>query len=653
MRNVFLLLIFCFSVTGIAQDYQKLNSMKREIIVSPKDTQLIANLYTEVVKLNRNTDADSIFTYFSFLLDVSSKVHHERVVGNICAYFGNYYNGTGDYTKALTYLFASERAYLGINADDKLPDIYSTIGNTYMGLQNSKEQLNYFSKAFDLAVKNNIISAKARSAGGMASYYGGIKNYLEAVKWNDIAVQAFKEQKNYIGYCIALSNGSALYLELNFPDKARADLKIAERYLDSASLNYASFVCYKAIGDMLYKQKKYTEALVYFKKCLNLMIQDKAIHNISETYLTLSQTAYQAKLYKESTDYLNLHIQFKDSIFNETSSKQLLEVQEKYETDKKNVEISLLNKENDLTRSELDRKKIFTYSAVGFTILLLILFIFVIKSNIRKNKTNSLLEKQKVIIEEKQREIVDSINYAKRIQYTFLANSEKMKQLLPQHFVFFQPKDIVSGDFYWMAQAGGFMYFAVCDCTGHGVPGAFMSLLNSNFLHEAINEKSILDPAEVLNYVREKIITALDGGKDGMDTILIRLPDNFSNQTNSVIPMQFASANNKLVIAQNNTLVEFPTDKMPVGQGENMHSFTSTEIELKKGDTLYLYTDGYPDQFGGPKGKKFKYKALNELLTSISVDPLEVQKQKLQTDFDKWKGDMEQVDDVCVVGIRI
>jgi serine phosphatase RsbU (regulator of sigma subunit) len=283
----------------------------------------------------------------------------------------------------------------------------------------------------------------------------------------------------------------------------------------------------------------------------------------------------------------------------------------------------------------------------------LILFVFVIKSNIQKNKTNNLLEKQNVVIEEKQKEIVDSINYAKRIQYTFLANSEMLKELLPQHFVFFQPKDIVSGDFYWMAHKNGFIYLAVCDCTGHGVPGAFMSLLNSNFLNEAINEKSITHPAEVLNYVRQKLIEALDGGKDGMDTLLIKLPDDFSKMGSTGIKMEFASANNKLVLIRKGMLHEFTTDKMPVGKGELMLPFSSQTVELYKDDILYLYTDGYPDQFGGPKGKKFKYKGLNNLLLSSSLLPLNEQSHLLAQTFTNWKGDLEQVDDVCLIGLKL
>jgi serine phosphatase RsbU (regulator of sigma subunit) len=253
-----------------------------------------------------------------------------------------------------------------------------------------------------------------------------------------------------------------------------------------------------------------------------------------------------------------------------------------------------------------------------------------------------------------QKETIDSINYAKRIQYALLANNELLKASLTQHFVMFKPKDIVSGDFYWATEHQGKFYLAVCDSTGHGVPGAFMSLLNIGFLSEAIKENNIEKPNEILNYVRKRLIESIgnNGQQDGMDGILICF-DNRSSPPKIV----YSAANNAPVLISNNNLgtecVELPKDKMPVGEGEKKDSFTLHTINIQKGDTLYLYTDGYADQFGGPKGKKFKYKNLNELLLSVSGLPFDEQGQQLLAVFENWKGALEQVDDVCVIGIKL
>jgi ligand-binding sensor domain-containing protein/serine phosphatase RsbU (regulator of sigma subunit) len=268
---------------------------------------------------------------------------------------------------------------------------------------------------------------------------------------------------------------------------------------------------------------------------------------------------------------------------------------------------------------------------------------------------------QKKTIEEKQKEIVDSINYAKRIQFTLLAHEKVLKKHFDDHFILFEPKDIVSGDFYWATKAmfsaeaknnKELFYLAVCDSTGHGVPGAFMSLLNISFLNEAINEKHIHEPHAILNYVRERLVTSVsrDGAKDGMDGILLCFESD-SERTNYKIT--YAAGNNAPVLFSGGQLIEQPFNKMPIGKGEKSEQFELHEVTAKKGDVLYLYTDGFADQFGGPKGKKFKYKQLNELLLNNANGRMADQKKILAKALNDWKGDFEQVDDVCIVGIRL
>jgi ligand-binding sensor domain-containing protein/serine phosphatase RsbU (regulator of sigma subunit) len=268
---------------------------------------------------------------------------------------------------------------------------------------------------------------------------------------------------------------------------------------------------------------------------------------------------------------------------------------------------------------------------------------------------------QKKTIEEKQKEIVDSINYAKRIQFTLLAHEKVLKKHFVDHFILFQPKDIVSGDFYWATKAmfsaeaknnKELFYLAVCDSTGHGVPGAFMSLLNISFLNEAINEKHIHEPNAILNYVRERLVTSVsrEGAKDGMDGILLCFE---SDNEHTNYKITYAAGNNAPVLFSNGELTEQPFNKMPIGKGEKNEMFQLYEVNAKKGDVLYLYTDGFADQFGGPKGKKFKYKQLNELLLNNATGSMDEQKKILSKALNDWKGDFEQVDDICLIGIKI
>ncbi|HQQ95548.1 MAG TPA: SpoIIE family protein phosphatase [Bacteroidia bacterium] len=262
-------------------------------------------------------------------------------------------------------------------------------------------------------------------------------------------------------------------------------------------------------------------------------------------------------------------------------------------------------------------------------------------------RQKSEIELQHAELSLKNNEILDSINYASRIQFTLLANRELMRKTLPKHFVFYQPKAIVSGDYFWLAEKAEFVFLAVCDSTGHGVPGAFMSLLNISYLNEAISQKNMLEPGEIFSYVRSKLIDQIsgDGQKDGFDGILIRIKKGTGR-------ICYAAANNSPLFLRDNNLVELERDRMPVGISEQMKAFRQFEIECESGDELYLYTDGFADQFGGPKGKKFKYKQLNDLLNTLYGTACEEQERVLRTSFEAWKGKLEQVDDVCVIGMR-
>lgn len=251
-------------------------------------------------------------------------------------------------------------------------------------------------------------------------------------------------------------------------------------------------------------------------------------------------------------------------------------------------------------------------------------------------------------VEEKQREITDSINYAKRIQEAILPSFDFIKTHLPNSFIYYQPKDIVAGDFYWAEKVGNDFFIAAADCTGHGVPGALVSVVCCNALNRTVNEFKLTDPGKILDKTRELVLESFSKNgadiKDGMDISLMSINGNI---------VKWAGANNPLWYYQNNELKEIKANKQPIGKTDNPEPFITHTIELQKGDSLYLFTDGFADQFGGPKGKKFKYKQLEEVL--ISTNPLKVSSQHdaLKNTLKNWMGNLEQVDDICVIGIRL
>lgn len=258
------------------------------------------------------------------------------------------------------------------------------------------------------------------------------------------------------------------------------------------------------------------------------------------------------------------------------------------------------------------------------------------------------------IIEQKNKDITDSINYAKRIQHAILSDREEIKEQLPESFILFKPKDIVSGDFYWYSHRDSATFIAAADCTGHGVPGGFMSMVSNSFLNEVVNEKNILSPEKILDELRAKIISALrqkdeqSETKDGLDIALIRIKNN---------TLDFAGANNPLWIISDvndkKELIELPPDKQPIGSHPNPKPFTLHTYQLKKGDVIYLFSDGYADQFGGPRRKKFMYRQFSELILSIQDKSMNGQRQILESTIENWRGNLEQIDDILVIGVKI
>lgn len=270
------------------------------------------------------------------------------------------------------------------------------------------------------------------------------------------------------------------------------------------------------------------------------------------------------------------------------------------------------------------------------------------------------IEAHKLIIEEKNKDTLDSIRYARRIQESMLPKPKFLDQLLDDYFVFYRPKDIVSGDFYWVERQAGKLYIAISDCTGHGVPGAFMSIMGNNFLNQAINEKGLTTPNQILSYLNVAISGSLGQNnrqhettddvivQDGMDIVIVVI-DVLKSE------IQFSGAQRPLLFISEDTLKEFKGDRYPVGGSTyGTHKrFNLETIPYKPGDSIYLFSDGFADQFGGAKNKKFKYNKLKELIFSGRKAGMEDQKDQIQEAFDIWKGDCDQLDDICVFGLRL
>ncbi|MFN7912050.1 MAG: SpoIIE family protein phosphatase [Bacteroidota bacterium] len=525
---------------------------------------------------------------------------------------------------------------------------------------------------------------------------GRLQNNKGAIEFAEQAVALYEETKSEDGIIASLQNLTNYYLDEKDTNKLRITFERLEQLLKNKSPNNQYYyyqnkskywmllqrysladkmlrVAYTIASNENMIDSKATITMIrgrnyrYMNKLPEsekILLESETIckanqlnHELVETYTELVETYKQMGNYKAALTYFDTLTKINNSIINLEKVNEIAQLEKKLLETEKQKEIDF---EKEKTSAALGKNKKLLTSLLLITILLVIsVYLF-----IRTRKLKNNIHEKSVLIEQKaselasrQKEIVDSINYAKKIQYALLANRQFIAEHLKDNFIFFKPKAIVSGDFYWAASVNALnengtaqelFYLAVCDSTGHGVPGAFMSLLSIGFLSEAVNEKHLQKPNEIFDYVRQRIISSMsaEDQKDGFDGVLICV-NKISGE------LTYAAANNQPVLIENNELTELGADKMPVGLGERKEHFTLRHINAKPGSMLYLYTDGFADQFGGPKGKKFKYKQLNELLIKHHIKPLNEQQNSLSETFENWKGDLEQVDDVCVIGIKI
>lgn len=567
-----------------------------------------------------------------------------------------------DYPKAMDHIHIIEKKI------HLVKDTYASgYAKIFLGYMHS-HQGNY-DAAFDLMVKAQLEyenfkedPSYAWCIYGIAVIYFDLQDYDNSFKKYSEALETFRSHNYEYGIARSQTGVASVLIKRNKYHEAENLLKEALSIYGRIEMLSGQSRTFNDLGVISKLKGKPEEALELFKKALSIRRKTSHLQGIATTLNEIGDLLIETSREPEALPYLLESKELCSSINNKTKLYRAEWLLYRLYRNTGDLEKALIAFENyDKLKSEVNAV------SSGNRI-----------KELEKKMASEKAEKEAEIerirnidlrnafdtIEQKNKEITDSINYAKRIQYALLANESLMKKNLPKHFILFQPKDIVSGDFYWATEknASGSsssqestFYLAVCDSTGHGVPGAFMSLLNTTFLNEAINVSNIADCAKVFDYVREKLIENIsqDGAKDGMDATLIKI-------SSGNLKLEFAAANNYPIIIRKKELLELPFDKMPVGSSQNSKHFKLFDFQLMPGDMIYLGTDGYADQFGGEKfnikkagGKKFKKANLKKLLCEISTLTLEEQKNKLNDSFEMWRGDLEQVDDVLIIGIEI
>lgn len=592
--------------------------------------------------------------------------------------------------------------------------VLNNIGLAYLMRGEFDPALTHFSSSLDLYMKHNELDGKADVLANIAIIYLQQGETKKGLDYYEQSLEILEKVDDKKGIATALANLADTYRDLGEYEKSNEYSLRSLRINQELGDQYGEATALMSIGRDYRSQKQYDEAVQYFERALELREQISDLQGVSSTLTSLASVQDSLGNYYESID-LNLsaleiadsigaradaqHImqrlystyktigeydkalemhemstELRDSLFNDEKSKELLKKEYAFEANLQHIADSLDRAKEKALSDERDQRRqsqlLFLYIGLG---LFVIFSIFIVNRLILSTRQKRLIVEQKTTVEEQHKQIQSSIHYASRIQNALFSNHETWERISVNQFVLFKPRDVVSGDFYWAHEKDNMAIWAAADCTGHGVPGAFMSMLGVSFLNQIVTEGGETRPDIVLNLLREKIIKALEQKgidaeqKDGMDIALCA----WNKKTNV---LQYAGAYNPLCLVTANAekairlsngreisygshhLVVIPGSKQPIGQHmKDVRPFQMVEFQLDPGDSLYTFSDGYADQFGGPSGKKFMTKRLYELFLKMQSRPFNQHLSIMDEDIENWMkaSNSYQVDDICVVGVRV
>jgi serine phosphatase RsbU (regulator of sigma subunit)/tetratricopeptide (TPR) repeat protein len=619
---------------------------------------------------------------FQQSLEIFEEMNYKIGIANLLSNIGVVYNNEGDDVKSLEYHLRSLKISEEIN--DSIRVVTSLVN---MGLIYSKKKATV-DKAREHYLLALNISEKLGYMLGIGTLSTNLGELLynngddeEALSYFQKALDAYKKTNSgvvpytliYIGKIYAKRGDFANAIK--YQEEA---LKIA-RQSNSKLETGQSLI---GLANIYLQKGDAKKALELFKESDKIATEIGALYESRETYEGMANASARLNDYVSAYRYQSLESGLKDSIFSETSQFQISQLRIQYETETMLKENEILKRDVKLREAKSRILIIILISLFMGFLSISIFLILLSRANSHKKKANEelnrintelnttldLVNSQKMQIETAHEEITASINYARYIQASLLPKTDQMESLLYDHFIIYKPKEIVSGDFYWISQTGEKTIIVAADCTGHGVPGAFMSMLGITLLNEIINKDGITEPGIILDRLRKEVIDSLKQKgyrgeqKDGMDITLCSID-------NENMTLQFAGAINPMYVVRESAhgnigivhkfdkaeliLSEIKGDRMPIGLSDEMDNFASVEIRIEKGDTFYLFSDGFPDQFGAPAHKKFSYRQLREQLIMTSRNKMADQKVLLEDALHNWMGNNDQTDDIMMIGFRI
>jgi serine phosphatase RsbU (regulator of sigma subunit) len=559
-----------------------------------------------------------------------------------------------------------------LNNKDELASTYNNLAVSYINTENSEKAFETIDKAIDIDKDNNNKKGLAIDYNNKGNIYFSVGNYSSSMSNYQLSLKIKKEINDERGEALTIHNIGNVYLKQNKPDSAmfyfEKSLELAENihYHEVIYSNYKSMANVKSIVENCTETMDYYKIYTAMKYAVEENQVLKQLSEVREKYI--DQLSGDAKKMMHAIEELetdnNKKLVSLNHLQEEIRKKELVT---QLELEKLKQDAELLQTNNKLLETKVeiaqlsDSRKTLLLVGSGILGLLLVLFLLITLRNAKQLKiSRDEIQHQKHEIEEKNNDIIQSITYAKRLQEAILPPLHFFNSSFTDSFVLYEPKDIVAGDFYWLHTShhnNGKTWFAAADCTGHGVPGAMVSVVCSNALNRSVKEFGLTDTGKILDKVRELVIETFEKSsnevKDGMDIALLSLEKQVSSNV-----LNYSGANNPLWIIKRNEhntdeLIEIKPTKQPIGKYTDSKNFDSHLIHVQEGDAIYVFTDGFADQFGGPKGKKYMYKKMKDFLLSIHHLPMKTQKEKLLHEFSVWKNTLEQVDDVCIIGVRV
>ena len=635
-----------------------------KIIANPKsqDTTVVLT-YFELLNYYYLSDPDTAIVICKKAEMISEKLNYQHGKSESYAWLGYLNQGKGNIALSLEYSNKSLKNFQEIGDKKAIGTALGNIGFIYKEQGMLKEALDYYKRSITLYEEISYQNGLASAFGNIGDIHEKQGKTKEALDYHHRSLRIGEEIGNKKGIASSLTRIGRIYYNQGKVKEAfdyynnglNIQIQIGDKKGIAISLNN--------IGIIHNDKGELTEALEYGQKSLTISEEIGFPDNISQASSLLSEVYQKQGKGMKALEMYKLYIKMHDSIYNQEIQKAAAQQQARYEYNKqKTIDDAAYDIILAVEQEEKEKQQILA-GAISIGLGLVVIFLLFVFNRLRiTRKQKGVIEQQKEEVEqqkevvelahdeleEKNQEIMDSIAYAKRIQSAILPPAKLVKEYLQESFILYKPKDIVAGDFYWMQQQDGKVLFAAADCTGHGVPGAMVSVVCNNGLNRSVREHGLTIPGEILDKTREIVVNEFEKSeedvKDGMDIALCSIKG---------MKLQYTGAYNPLWIIRNGEVLETKANKQPIGQFEKPEPYTTHSFDLEKGDAIYIFSDGYIDQFGGEKEKKFKAKAFRELLLSIQDKAMEEQRKSIDEVFETWKGDLEQIDDVCVIGVRV